>query len=723
MRMSTWWGRRVALGASLCFAVACGEGAESSNKQGIDPSLPGETGFSPSNPNNAGNPGGSSSTGGTSDGSSGDPSTPDGGGPSVPVDPSDPGDPSTAPGCDTPSASCDNHHTFTRTAPGAKAVQVAGDFTSWGTSPVALMNDGSGTWSASVELTPGVEHEYKFIVDGTWDGGENQKVTVCADAAASSSCAVAICERPKGIFNWEDAVMYFAVTDRMANSDGSPRSQIGSDVGPASSHFEGGDFKGVSSKLGYLTDLGVTALWLAAPYRQQQGSNLDPASGKQYTAFHGYWPSPMNMSFDADGNPTGGEPQVDSRWGSAEDLRALVDQSHAAESVNGFGVRVLFDYVMKHVSGDSPLYSSRKDLFIQNAEDCRGPDLSTTSDDLWSHPEKRYTCKFPGDLPPFDLHKAEARHWTVSDALWWATEFDLDGYRLDAIKHVPPEWLTELRSTQERQIPKPAGGRFYLVGETYSYDPGEIKPFVEPGTKLDGQFDFPLRMEICKSVFRGESLAGLRTFMDRNDTFYGPGSLMSTFVGNHDLVRAVHYADRTDDRLDCGGLKGDFPNAGFQPTAFGQSTESEPYERLALSFAVLFTNPGVPMLYYGDEVGLAGGGDPDNRRFMPADTELNPAQLELRRKVRALARARAENPVLSRGLRETLTQPTATTWVYRKFAGCEGFADVVVALNSGDTEASVSIPAGSYDNLIDPGPVAGGAVKLPARGFVVLRKQ
>jgi glycosidase len=126
------------------------------------------------------------------------------------------------------------------------------------------------------------------------------------------------------------------------------------------------------------------------------------------------------------------------------------------------------------------------------------------------------------------------------------------------------------------------------------------------------------------------------------------------------------------------------------------------------------------MIYYGDEIGLAGGGDPDNRRMMPwDDSTLLAPQIALRTTVRALAHARGENPVLGRGRRVTLAA-TADTWVYRR-TGCTGASDVIVAINRADAAQMVTIPSGSYDDLIAGTMASGGSTSLPPRSFRLLR--
>jgi glycosidase len=325
-------------------------------------------------------------------------------------------------------------------------------------------------------------------------------------------------------------------------------------------------------------------------------------------------------------------------------------------------------------------------------------------------------------LPAFNFdEKPEARAWSVADATWWANHYDIDGYRLDAIKHVPNAWLTEIRQSLKTTRTNPRGGRFYLVGETFSYDDrGMIKGFIEPNTKLDGQFDFPLKYQVCENIMRKSgSMADLAGFVAGNDSFYGQGAIMSNWIGNHDVPRAIHFATG-----EAGCKDGNDYNAGWV-RQWNQPWDKEPYERLALAFAFMFTSPGVPMLYYGDEIGLAGGADPDNRRLMPWDdqyfvAQAKPHQEALRATVAQLARIRAQNRVLSRGSRSKISADN-DTFVYR-LSGCgAASADVIVALNRADQDRSVTLPAGAYDDLVAGGTKNGGSVTLKPRGFLILR--
>jgi glycosidase len=590
-----------------------------------------------------------------------------------------------------------NEREFVHRDASAATVWLTGTFTSWAADPAAgaieLERSSGGVFRATLLIEPPGRHEYKLIVDGTrWIadpenpdrrddgfGGFNSVLDVDCDTTCDPAA-----------FDWRDQVMYFALVDRFADSDGRADPVEGATDGDAargsSAQYEGGDLPGLEDRLGYLADLGVTSLWVSAPFenRNTAGGAIDPGSdARAYSAYHGYWPSPPNVDWSVPGAPSP-VPQVESRIGTSDDLRSLVDAAHGIETPGGDGIKVLLDYVMHHVDVESELYRAHPDWFARRD----GSFALCGPDELWDDPYWGTRCAFNDYLAPFDFENAAPRAWSVDDALYWAEEYGLDGLRLDAIKHSPMVWLTDLRARLNADIESPAGDRFYLVGETYAYDDRElIKRFVDPTTRLDGQFDFPLRARICEAVFRPEgSLAALSEFFDDNDRFYPPGSIMTTWIGNHDIPRAIHFASREIANCREGSHGG---NAWTD--RFVQPADSAPYERLGVAFAILFTNPGIPLVYYGDEIGLAGGGDPDNRRTMPwSDAALSAPQIALRSQVRALARLRAEHPVLGRGRRTTLSSST-DTWVYER-SGCEGDS-LIVAINRGDATRPIELPA------------------------------
>jgi len=540
-----------------------------------------------------------------------------------------------------------------------------------------------------------------------------------ADGAACISAGVLQCGDASA-FDWRDSVMYFAMVDRFFDSDGVAVPVEGVtefDGFGSSGQYEGGDLAGVTAKMGYLADLGVTAIWLTAPFENRNTRGRGTNDPRWYSAYHGYWPSPADIDYTDPENPAP-RPKVEDRIGTEADLTALVAAAHAADAVGGHGVKVLFDYVMNHVEDESGLFLAHPDWFTT---DDNGDIKLCAPQNLWNDPYWGTRCAFAKYLPAFDFTLDAPRAWSVADAVWWAKTFGIDGYRIDAVKHVPLTWLTDLRAGLDDAVGAPAGDRFYLVGETFDYNDREfLKSFIDPDTMLDGQFDFPFKLRLCQGVFGDKGLTTLSTWMDTNDAFYdvegaSKRSLMTTWIGNHDVPRAIHFA--SGQITDC-GMGSNTGNAWTDD--YPQPTETEPYERLGVAFAIMMTSPGIPLLYYGDEIGLAGGGDPDNRRMMVwDDAELSAAQLALRDQVRALARARGEHKALSRGVRTTL-EVTADTWLYR-MGGCgEVAGDVLVAVNRGDAEASVTLPEGSYTDALAGGAVTAGALALPPRSFRLL---
>ncbi|PKN56532.1 MAG: hypothetical protein CVU56_15635 [Deltaproteobacteria bacterium HGW-Deltaproteobacteria-14] len=678
-----------------------------------------------------------------------------------------------------------NDVAFRYSAPSATSVRVAGDFTDppWSVPDSPAMTKGAdGVWKATVTLDHGAQVIYKFVINGgeVWasdpanpvtvddgNGGFNSVLQVCStqchpnpcyDGACSrhaSSCGcddatgTAVCEclpnyqgdtcadcasgytregdacvahaecGDVAAFDWRDAVMYFALVDRFYDSDGvvTPVAGATGDNGRGTSgQYEGGDLAGVTAKLGYLTDLGVTALWITAPYDNRDLAGAGLNDDKMYSAYHGYWPSPANISYANPDAPTP-TPLVEPRIGDADALHALVTAAHGAASADGHGVKVLFDYVMNHVDGASGLAAANADWFTDNA----GQTPLCAPNNWWDDPYWGTRCAFAQYLPAFDFAKAAPRDWSVADAVWWAKTFDIDGYRLDAIKHVPLAWLTQLRARLAATFAAPDGDRFYLVGETFDYfDRDLLKKYIQPDTMLDGQFDFPFKRHLCEAVFHG-GLDTLATWLADNDYYYdvdgaSKRSLMTTWIGNHDIPRAIHFA--SGQIPEC--TQGSDGSNGWT-TDYDQPADAAPYERLGVAFAVMLTNPGIPLIYYGDEIGLAGGGDPDNRRPMPwNDADLNAHQLALRAAVAQLAQVRGAHKALTRGARTTLSV-TADTWVYRMGGCAAGTKDVVVAINRGDTPATVSVPTGTYTDLLAAASQAGGDLTLAARSYRVLQ--
>ncbi len=573
-------------------------------------------------------------------------------------------------------------------------VSVIGDFSPEGWEAGVPMSRDGDTWRASVPVPWDTQVQYKFVVDGNAvadpgnpnvvdDGQGGQNSVLDPQMCAEPTCEPAVF----GDVDWRDAIIYFVFVDRFHNGDPSNDSPIGV---PTASDYQGGDWAGVTQRIeeGYFEDLGVNTLWLSVPMDNADSAGLG-SDGMQYSAYHAYWPTDLSAT--------------ESRFGTLAELQQLVDTAH------DHGLYVLFDYAMNHVHEQSPTYLENPEWFWPN-NNGGGGDCVCGSGCSWDGDEGR-RCWFTPYLPDFNFTEQAAVDFSVENAMQWIRDTGVDGFRLDAVKHIEDAWLLELRARVTEEIEPDSGQHFYMVGETFTGQMGTIAYYVNPDM-LDGQFDFPLRMQMAANVLmRNGSMSDLAGFMDANDTYYGAG-IMSTFIGNHDIPRAIHLAEDTplwgDQWTD--GKDRAWTNQPSQPAS------ANAYERLGVSLAILLTTKGAPLIYYGDEVGLAGAGDPDNRRFMQWDGYSAPQQALLDR-LKLLTAIRAAHPATRRGTRTTLSA-NADTFAYTMAAP----GDVVhVAVNRSDTTQTVGeLPDGDFVDELSGAMFSGPSVSVPARSALVL---
>ncbi|MBA3393745.1 MAG: hypothetical protein H0T89_13945 [Deltaproteobacteria bacterium] len=569
-------------------------------------------------------------------------------------------------------------------------VSLRGDFAPTGWTVGVPMTKQNGVFEVTLPVKDQQVVVYKFNVDGNWIADPtNTRKSPDGHGAFNSVVRVDCDECPtRPAFDWRDSIMYFVMIDRFANGDMANDAPISGVEGPG--QYQGGDFKGLREKIdaGYFNDLGVNTLWLTSPIDNADNSN--PGSdGHAYSGYHGYWPKDLDAA--------------ESKYGSEAELKAVVDAAHAK------GIQVLIDYVMNHVHASSPVYAEHPDWFWPN-DNGNGGNCVCGSGCNWDN--DRIRCWFDPFLPDFNFQNADARRYSIENAMAWAKRLGVDGFRLDAVKHLETSWLTDLRA---RIDPEVAWDQpFYMVGETFDGSRDLIKSYVNPSTMLDGQFDFPLRGQVLSNILRRDGTMGdLGGFLASNDSFYGAGSVMSTFLGNHDVPRTIHIAE---DNPQFGSWDGGKDRAwSNQPSL---PAGKNPYERLTVAYTLLFTLPGIPMLYYGDEFGMPGAGDPDNRRFMQW-SGYTANQTFLRDRLASLAKARTQHLALRRGTRTQLGV-TNDVMIYKMTAPGD---TVFVALNRGDAaQAAPGLPAGSYTDVVT-GQAVTAPLQVPARTGLVLVAQ
>jgi len=577
---------------------------------------------------------------------------------------------------------------------GESSVKVMGSFDNW-TTGVPMTKQGT-LWQATVpDLAWGSAIQYKFVLNGsTWIPDPNNPNQVDDGMGGKNSLIPSLtCDwwscsgtvNPDA-FDWHDAVLYFVFTDRF--HDGNPSNNgvpTGGGVLPPAD-YQGGDWAGIKAKIdeGYFTDMGVNVLWISPPMdnTSQAGQGVG-GDTHMYSAYHGYWPSVLD--------------QPEERFGTMDELKEMVDAAHAKH------IRVLFDYPMNHVHQDSPVYAQHPEWF--NSQCICGNGCS------WDGAQGK-VCWFTPYLPDFNFQRQEARDFSVGNAIWWIQQTGIDGFRLDAVKHVEDQWLYDIRSRVKTEIEPSSKEHFYMVGETFTGDRGMIGYYVKP-TMLDGQFEFPLRLSIVSALLtRAGSMQSLADDLGVYENAYGSAAIMSTFVGNHDVPRAIHFAQDSPISSDPWYDGKDRAWANQPPLPSGEAA----FQRLANAFTLIFTIKGIPLVYYGDEVGLPGAGDPDNRRFMQW-SNYSSGQTLLRDHIKKLGQIRASHAALRRGARTNLSVG-AETYVYKM----ETTGDTVyVAINRGDSQNQAGgLPAGQYTDLLTNATVSGPTVTLPARSSMVL---
>lgn len=493
-------------------------------------------------------------------------------------------------------------------------------------------------------------------------------------------------------FRWDEAILYFVFTDRFRDGDPS-NNRPASGVAPLA-NYQGGDFKGVTQAIesGYFDSLGVRALWLSPPDANPDES-YGGAYGQTYTGYHGYWPSQPRT--------------VQSRFGTMDDLRALTKAAHAR------GIRVLTDLVLNHVHESHPYVAQhRDDGWFNIGTGC----VCGSNGCGWE--EKPLVCSFTSYLPDYNWRNTAMGDQFAADMMWWLEEGDLDGFRLDAVKHLDHLGGRTVNQHLAR-IEAITGIDYYLVGETFVGSDGraQIKSYIGPH-ELDGQFDFPLYWPVVQAFARGDSLVQVDDAVRASEAYYTPETLNSPFLGNHDVARFISIAANQID----GDANGQAWGSNKPPATIDAD---EPFLRTKWAFAFVLTQKGVPLIYYGDELGLPGAGDPDNRRFMKWEG-LSVREADLLDFMKKVGTARKKSAALRFGVRETL-MIERDLYVFQRSTDTDG---ALVVINRGSARtvsisprrALARLPVTLRDAVSGSSVTIGtnGQLVVPARAVLVL---
>ncbi len=405
-----------------------------------------------------------------------------------------------------------------------------------------------------------------------------------------------------------------------------------------SGHFWGGTLRGIIERLDDLTELGVTVLWLTPVFS-----------------------TPSNHGYD-----TIDYYAVDPRFGTLDDLRALVQAAHAR------GLRVLLDLVINHTALD---FAS----FVRARADAGAAERSWFSfGDQYTHGFRTF-FDVP-DMPQLNLDDAGARAYLLDVARYWLRELDIDGYRLDYAAGPSLGFWSAFRRACHAVKPD-----CWLFGEvTLAGD--NLRAFTG---RLDGCLDFAFARAVRNLCLRpNPSVAGFAAWLDRHRTFFGPEFTLPAFIDNHDMNRFLFMADNNK-------------------------------QTLRLAAGLLFALGGAPVLYYGTEVGLsqprAKGPHREESRHPMLWGEAQDSAL--RADFARWIAVRRSQPVLTYGDLHTLqVHEEAGIWLAERRHDGER---VLVAVNVSHTPQVIALPAGDYvDALTLP-----NQEPSPLRGKMLLRER
>ena len=334
-----------------------------------------------------------------------------------------------------------------------------------------------------------------------------------------------------------DDLVYFVMVDRFFNGDHKNDGAV--DAGDAAA-FHGGDLQGVIEKLDYLQGLGVKTVWLSPVFKMRT------AKFHGFGAFHGYWVEDLG--------------KVEPRFGTLETLRKLSDALHARR------MRLVLDFVVNHVGPDAPLAREKPEWFHHNGairdwEDAR----QLTDFDVHG-------------LPDLAQEREDVYAYLLEKAQYWIDAVRPDGFRLDAVKHVPLAFWRRFN----RDVKAYAGADFWMLGEVLDGRPSVLARYMREGA-FDALFDFPVAFALKDVFCKGAHMGRLASVLSEDRVYDDPSKLV-TLLDNHDLPRIASEC-RAESRRDA--------------------------------FTALSMIRGTPSITYGTEDRLTGTGEAETRADKP----------------------------------------------------------------------------------------------------------
>lgn len=340
-------------------------------------------------------------------------------------------------------------------------------------------------------------------------------------------------------FDWDEAVVYFMMTDRFFDGNESNNTASGTDTyGDNPGLYHGGDFAGVTAKLDYLQDLGVNTIWLTPIVKNIAGVTVTDEGSEDVpynAAYHGYWASDFTKL-----NPT---------MGTTEEFKTMISEAHKR------GMRIMVDIVVNHAGYGTE--STFADMLR---------DKSVSEGDIKS---------WQSGLPDFATEKAEVRAKLVEWQTSWMKDYGVDYFRVDTVKHVDSTTWAALKNSTTEVNPS-----FKMIGEYYGAGYASNGSTLGSG-QMDADLDFDFNDQATSFV--SGNISSVEKFLSARNSALNNAYMTGQFLSSHD-----------ED-----GFKASLINGkGY--------TEDEATSAALVAATLQLTAKGIPVIYYGEEVGLSG---------------------------------------------------------------------------------------------------------------------
>ena len=455
---------------------------------------------------------------------------------------------------------------------------------------------------------------------------------------------VTVTERKKsaGDFDWDEAVIYFAVTDRFFDGDASNNDAYG--VGDyntgekGGSSYHGGDFAGLNQKLDYLKDLGVNTIWITPIVENITEDQHDNKTDTATYCYHGYWASDFT--------------KLNKHLGTEQQFKALLDAAHSK------GMKIMVDVVLNHAG-----YGTEK-YFNSILTDADGNSISMIRDsnNTISGDDKYDSLS---DLPDFVTENKAVTDQLVTWQTEWMSKYSIDYYRVDTVKHVETTTWAAFKNSLTKVNPD-----FKMIGEYsgagYANNAGELGT----GT-MDALLDFDFN-DFAQNFVTG-NISSVENSLQKRNNAINNTSVMGSFLSSHD-----------EDTLQ------------YKLVNESKISEEEAYNLMKVAATLQITAKGQPVLYYGEEIGQGGANNwplQTNRRDFDW-TELEKQKADsnsiYNHYKTMLAIRNAYTDVFARGNRSTVAVSDADG--YEVISRSYGNNTLYVGMNVKEAEKEVVIP-------------------------------